>query len=50
MLLRDGDELVVFEGSQTLPLFLVSTTEFGGEGGKQVASTVKEKKPADETT
>ena len=46
---RYGDELVVFEGSQTLPLFLVYTTEFGGGGGGgQVASTVTEKKPADE--
>ena len=27
---RSGDELVVFEGSQTLPLFLVYTTEFDG--------------------
>ena len=30
---RCGDELVVFEGSQTLPLFLVSTTEFDGAKG-----------------
>jgi len=28
---RCGDELVVFEGSQTLPLFLVYTTEFEDE-------------------
>jgi len=35
-----GDELVVFEGSQTLPLFLVYTTEFGGGQGK---------KPSEET-
>jgi len=44
---RYGDELVVFEGSQTLPLFLVYTSEFGGG---QVTSTVTEKKPADEAT
>ena len=46
---RYGDELVVFEGSQTLPLFLVYTTEFGGGGG-QVASTASDKKPTDEAT
>ena len=43
---RYGDQLVVFEGSQTLPLFLVYTTEFGGGG--QMASTVTDKKPTDE--
>ena len=37
---------MVFEGSQTLPLFLVYTTEFGGGG--QMASTVTDKKPTDE--
>jgi len=48
---RYGDELVVFKGSQTLPLFLVYATEFGGGGGGgQVASTATEKKPADEAT
>ena len=40
---RYGDELVVFEGSQTLPLFLVYTTEFGG-GGTSTNNT-----PAEET-
>ena len=42
-----GDELVVFEGSQTLPLFLVYTTEFGGG---QVASTATDKRPSNEAT
>ena len=45
---RSGDELVVFDGSQTLPLFLVYTSEFGGGG--QGASSATEKKPGDETT
>ena len=44
-----GDELVVFEGSQTLPLFLVYITEFGGGGGEQVASTLTDNLSADET-
>ena len=28
-----SDELVLFEGSQTLPLFLVYSTQYGGSGG-----------------
>ena len=28
-----SDELVLFEGSQTLPLFLVNTTQYGSSGG-----------------
>ena len=28
-----SDELVLFEGSQTLPLFIVYTTQYGSSGG-----------------
>ena len=40
---RYGDELAVFEGSQTLPLFLVYTTEFGGGTSAGAESKLTEK-------
>ena len=49
MLLRDGDELVVFEGSQTQPLFLLYTTEFD-RAKERMTFSGAEKKAGEDTT
>jgi len=37
-----SDELVLFEGSQTLPLFLVYTTQYGSSGGGEDKDKMRE--------